>query len=153
MIAHGTVSREENGSFRCSENFGGPGNLGRRGRGVAHYVDFEWMMSLRHGHFFDILGEGEVDGAGTLGLRELEGLPDHLRHSLRSRNQLSPLCDRLEHADEIDYLVGFFVDPVQAPLRTDRDEGDAVSVGVCRSQQEIDRSGAEGPYADSRLTS
>src|SRR5437660_12155944 len=99
VITHGAVSREENRSFRCSENFGGPGNLSRGGRGIAHYIDFERMMPRRHGHFFDILGEGEVDGPWTLGLRKLEGLPNHLRHSLRSRDQLSPFCDRFEHAD------------------------------------------------------
>src|SRR5205807_1106618 len=112
VITDGAVSREENRSFRCSENFGSPGNLSGRRRGIAHYIDFERMMPRRHGHFFDILWEGEVDSTRTLSLRHLERFPNHLGHSLWSRDQLSPFCNRFEHADQIDYLVGFFVDPV-----------------------------------------
>src|SRR5207249_2354551 len=130
VITHSTVSREHNRSLRRSKNFGGTRYLSRRGRCITHYIDLERMMPRGHGHFFDIFWQCKIDGAGTLGLRELERFPNHLRHSFRSRDQLSPLCNGLEHADEIDYLVRFLVYPVQAALRADSDERDAVAVGI-----------------------
>src|SRR5437660_9300761 len=44
----------------------------------------------------------------------------------------------------------FFVDPVQAPLRANRDERNAVRVRICSSQEKIDRSRSEGCNADTR---
>src|SRR6266568_3695140 len=99
VIAHGTVSRQQDGALRSLQNLRCTRYLSWRRRGITHHVDLQWTMTRGHGHFFDILWQCEIDGAGTLGLRQLERLPNHLRHSLRPRDEFSPLCDGLEHAD------------------------------------------------------
>src|SRR5438094_7023090 len=86
MITDCSVSREENGSLRHSKNFGGTRYLSRRGRCITHDIDLERMMSRRHGHFFDIFRQCQIDSDGTLGLRKLERFPNHLWHSFRSRD-------------------------------------------------------------------
>src|SRR5438552_165605 len=130
VIAHGPVSRNQDGALRSLQNLRCTRYLSWRRRGIAHDVDLERTMPRRHGHFFDVFWQCKIDGARTFSLRKLERLPNHLRHSFRSRDEFSPLCDRLEHADQVDYLVRFLVYPVQTALRADSDQGDAVAVGV-----------------------
>src|SRR6267143_1865926 len=99
VIAHCTVSCENDRSLCSLQDFRGSRYLSRRRRGITHYIDLERVMTWEHGHFFDIFWQCKIDSAGALGLRKLERLPNHLWHSFRSRDHFSPLCDRLEHAD------------------------------------------------------
>src|SRR5438094_4326883 len=98
VIAHGAVSRKQDGALRGLQNLRGTRYLSRRRRCITHDIDLEWMMPRRHGHFFYIFWQCQIDGARTFGLRKLERLPNHLRHSFRSRDEFSPFRARLEHA-------------------------------------------------------
>src|SRR5712691_888278 len=114
VTAHCAVSCKQDGPLRSLQYFRGARYLSRRGRSIAYNIDLERMMTWGHGHFFDIFWQCKIDGAWTFGLRQLERFSNHLRNSFRSRDELSPLCNGLEHADEVDYLVRFLVYPVQA---------------------------------------
>lgn len=91
----------------------------------------------------DILGHGEVDGAGPLGLRGLERAPHHLWDGLGGRDVRRPLRDRREHAHQVHELVGLLVVALLADLRGDRDDGRAVRHGVGDAQHQVDRAGPQ----------
>ena len=104
----------------------------------AGNVDVE-RSQPRRAHGLDILGHGQVDRPGTLGLRQLERLADHLRHRTRGQDHIRPLGHRREHRHQVDALVGLLVDPVQANLRRQRHHRRAVRGGIGRAQQQVDR--------------
>ena len=105
-------------------------------------VDVE-RSQPRRAHGLDILGHGQVDRPGTLGLRQLERLADHLRHRTRGQDHIRPLGHRREHRHQVDALVRLLVDPVQANLRRQRHHRRAVRGGIGRAQQQVDRTRAQ----------
>ena len=82
----------------------------------------------------DVLGDGQVDGAGPLGLGELERLADHLRHRARRRHQRGPLGHRREHRDQVHALVGLLEAAVHADLGRQRDHRRRVGRRVGRAR-------------------
>ena len=117
---------------------------GSSGRGD---VEVEGSKPLRRAHGLDVLGHGQVDGAGTFGLGQLERLADHLRDRARGQHHVRPLGHRREHRHQIDALVGLFVDQVQAGLRRQGHHRRTVRRGVCRAEQQVDRAQAQGRRA------
>src|SRR5262249_55013018 len=88
-----------------AQNLCGTLQLGDRWIGGPRDVDGQRVESLRSGGVLDILRYCEIDRSGSLGLRELEGLPDHFRHGLWSRYKCGPLRRRCEHRDQVDALM------------------------------------------------
>src|SRR5438309_1726454 len=86
VTAHCAVSCKQDGALRSLQYFRGTRYLSRRRRGITHHIDLQWTMTRGHRHFFDIFRQSKINGAWTLGLRKLERLPNHLRHSFRSRD-------------------------------------------------------------------
>ncbi len=106
--------------------------------------------SVRCCHHLDVLGYGEVDSARALGLRQLEGLADHLGHGRGGQDEISPLGHRREHRHQVDALVGLLVDPVQPDLGRQGHHRRAVGSRVGCPQQEVDGTRAECRRAHTR---
>jgi hypothetical protein len=115
-------------------------------------LNLERMVSFRGRRGFDILGECQIHGPRPLGPGLFEGTAHHFRYRLRGWDQLCPLCERFEHAYQINDLVGFFVDAIKAHLCADRNEWNTVGIGIRRAERQIDRSRSERRDTDSRLT-
>src|SRR6266851_3047291 len=84
-----------------------------------------------------VLGHLDVAGAGLLGLRELEGLADHLGNHGRRLQARVPLRQWPQVLDDVDVLVGLLVDAVPGGLARDGHEGGAVEVGVGYARGEV----------------
>ena len=88
---------------------------------------------------------------GRLGRGLLEGLAHHLRRGDAHRHHVAPLRDRAEQRHEVDELVRFLVDAIEARLRDERDERVRVELGVRDPEHQVDRAGTEGGQADAGL--
>ena len=110
-------------------------------------IDVEGSKPLRHAHGLDVLGHGQIDRAGTFGLRQLERLADHLRDRARGQHHVRPLGYRREHRHQIDALVGLLVDPVQADLCRQSHYRRTVRRRICRAQEQVDRARSQGRRA------
>ena len=103
------------------------------------------------GGLLDVLGDRQVDGAGPLGLGELERLADHLRGRAGRGHQRRPLGHRREHRDQVDALVRLLVAAVHPDLGRERDQRRGVGGGVGDAEQQVDRPGPEGRRAHAGL--
>src|SRR2546428_2052767 len=56
VIAHGPVSRKQDGALRSLQNLRCTRYLSWRRRGITHHIDLQWTMTRGHRHFFDIFG-------------------------------------------------------------------------------------------------
>jgi hypothetical protein len=83
----------------------------------------------------------------------LEGTSNHFWYCLCGLDPGGPLCKRFEHAYQVNDLVRFFVDAIQAHLYADCDEWHAIGIGISRAEHKIDRSRSERRDAHSWLTS
>ena len=102
-------------------------------------------------HRFHVLGDGQIDGAGPLGLGQVEGVADHLGGGTWGKQGVGPLGHRLEEAHQVHYLMGLLVDPPQPHLGAEGHQGRAVRLGVGDPEQQVDGPGAEGGEANPRL--
>src|SRR5215216_2768833 len=136
--ACGPVPGKDYGLLCRGENLGGTGDL--RGRRIlgADYVHGK-RSEVTSDSRFHILWDGEVSRSRSLSLGGLERLADNLRNRLWAENVVGPFGHRPEHGDEVDALVGLFVDPVQPDLSRQGDQWRAVSGSVGRPEEEVDR--------------
>ncbi len=111
------VPGQDEGPTAAVEHRGGAPDL--RGRGLVGPgdVELQWDETVWHGHRLEVLGHRQVDGAGALGLGQLEGLSDHFGDRPRRQHQVRPLGHRGEHRHQVDTLVGLLVDAIQPHLR------------------------------------
>ena len=112
----GPMTSQHDRSPGAAQHRRGPLDLRCRRLVRPRDIDVEGSKPLRHAHSLDVLGNSQIDRAGTFGLRQLERLADHLRDRARGQYHVRPLGHRREHRHQIDALVGLLVDPVQADL-------------------------------------
>ena len=143
----GPVAGEHDRLPRAAEHRRSPLDLPCRRLVRPGDVEVERSQPLRHAHGLDVLGHGQIDRAGTFGLRELERLADHLRDRARGQDHVRPLGHRREHRHQIDALVGLLVDPVQADLCRQSHYRRTVRRRICRAQEQVDRARSQGRRA------
>ena len=139
----GAVAREHDRVARLAQQLGGPGDLFLRRVVRTRHVDPQRDQRRRRGRLLDVLGHGQVDGARTLGLRQLERLADHLGRRTWGGHQRRPLGDRGEHRHQVDSLVRLLEAARHADLRRQRDQRRGVGRRVGGAEQQVDRTGTE----------
>ena len=97
-------------------HFGEVGRTGMSAHRVVGAGDLGGAPVTQH-----VLGERQYDRAGPAGGRHLERLVDELGDAFGHVDLRHPLCERGEHASEIDLLKGFAVDLVARHL-ADQDD-------------------------------
>ena len=142
-----SVPGQDDGPAAAVEHRRGAPDLRRRRLVGPWDVELEWGEIVWRGHSLDVLGHGQVDGAGAFGLGQLEGLSDHFGDCSRGEHQVRPLGHRGEHRHQVDALVGLLVDAIQPHLGRESHHRRAVGGGVGRPEEEIDGAWAEGRRA------
>ncbi len=132
------VAGQHDGAPRPPQHGDRPGHLVGRGLVRARDADREGPGVDRGRRLLDVLGNGQVHGAGSLGSGQLECLADHLGDGGRGGDQRRPLGDRGEHRDQVHPLVGLLEAPGHAHLGRQGHERGRVGGGVGGTQQQVD---------------
>ena len=101
-------------------------------------------------HRREVLRELDVGRAGLLELRDAECLSNDLRHRAGEFDTLVPLGHRLQHAHDVDELVRFLVELVEARLTGERDHRRVIEEGVGDTGHEVGSARSERRHRDGR---
>ena len=82
--------------------------------------------------------------------RDPKGLPNDLRDCVHAFNARIPLGDGLEHADDVDDLVGLLVEFVRAGLSGDCDHRRPIEEGIRDPRQQVRRTRAQRCHGNAR---
>ena len=144
------VAGQHDRSLGLGDELGGMGDglvRGLREIGLVG-LDRDPHRTLFGRHPREVLGKLDVGGAGLLQLGEAERLAHDLRNRVDALHAGVPLGHGLEHANDVDELVGFLVELVRAGLSRDRDHWRTVEIGVGDAGHEVGRPGPERRHGD-----
>lgn len=102
----------------------------------------------RHGHSRHVLRQLEMHRPRFLETRQPEGPPHHLRKRFRTLDARVPFRDRRQHPHDVDVLVAFLVDALEAGLAGNSHQRGAVELRIGDAGDEIGRPGAERGETD-----
>jgi hypothetical protein len=92
---------------------------------------------------FDVLGQGQVDRAGPFALGDVERLAEHLGDGCGRKDLRRPFGHRPVDRDQVDALVGFLKDAVQADMGCECHQRGTVGGGIGHAEQQVQRPRAQ----------
>ncbi len=95
-----------------------------------------------------VLGDVDVDRAGTAGPGDVEGLGDDARQLVRVAHQVVVLRHRQGDAVDVDLLEGVLADQRRRDVAGDRDHRDRVEERGPDAGDQVGRAGTRGAHAD-----
>ena len=134
-----SVADQEDRPTCLSQDLDGPVDLARQRLRQERRLHVQRPIHLTITHRFrrDVLRQLQMSRAGLFGLRDLERFAHRLGNGPRMKDLGVPFRDRLEHGQDIDELMRFFVHPIQRGLSRDRDQRGAIQIRICHTGEQI----------------